>query len=501
MGLNTFNKLFFILMIIGIFFASSCGFEEETNYLPENYGKNLSEQWDFTDASNYLYDNGIEISNGTAKLESNFFNTNWKYRIPITIDNSSNSNTLTNYQIKITINSNESSFWDNIETDGRSIRFTDEDNSTLLNFWIEKFDYNNQSAIIWVKIPQIDASSNKTIYLYYGNSSADNASDGESTFIFFDDFEDGDSSDWLTYSSGDVSRPPLADPDPPAGSGSVYSLEKINNSDPNGGYKNMNLTIGLGYIFEGRIYRPSSYNGGSADRLAIEDSSYNGYGFIVNHYTSGSYIEIERRDAGTGNAIGSSVTYDPPEDSWYKFKFEMIEGGTFNFFIYNMNDVLLSSVSNVSDSNYSNFSIVIVHGGYEYYIDDLRIRKYTSPEPTVTLDDPQTVYSNSNPTLTPKNGVDFSNLNSFEHTLGQNNQGTVKYQISNDGVNWYYWNGSAWQIAENNYTYTNTEEEINNHLNDFVDEIGKGTFYFKAYFISDGTQQVELENVTLNYKR
>ncbi len=37
MRFNTVNKLLFILIIAGIFFASSCGFEEETNYLPPYY--------------------------------------------------------------------------------------------------------------------------------------------------------------------------------------------------------------------------------------------------------------------------------------------------------------------------------------------------------------------------------------------------------------------------------------------------------------------------------
>jgi hypothetical protein len=62
------------------------------------------------------------------------------------------------------------------------IRFTDSDGSTLLNYWQEA------DGIFWVKVPSIQASSTKTIYVYYGNPSATSLSNGDATFDFFDDF-------------------------------------------------------------------------------------------------------------------------------------------------------------------------------------------------------------------------------------------------------------------------------------------------------------------------
>ncbi|MEM0476126.1 MAG: DUF2341 domain-containing protein, partial [Candidatus Aenigmatarchaeota archaeon] len=47
---------------------------------------------------------------------------------------------------------------------------------------------NSANTKIWVKVPSIPANSNKTIYLYYGNPSATSMSNGDNTFIFFDDF-------------------------------------------------------------------------------------------------------------------------------------------------------------------------------------------------------------------------------------------------------------------------------------------------------------------------
>lgn len=44
--------------------------------------------------------------------------------------------------------------------------------------------------MIWVKVPLIPANGETKIILYYGNPSATDASNGELTFEFFDDFED-----------------------------------------------------------------------------------------------------------------------------------------------------------------------------------------------------------------------------------------------------------------------------------------------------------------------
>ena len=134
-----------------------------------------------------------------------WYNTNWSYRIPITINSSTS---LTDYQIKVVIDSSHSDFWNHVQPDARDVRFTDSDGLSYLPYWIEKWDHTNKKATIWVKVPNIP-NGTKTIYLYYGNPNATGigfhhdpdhpnntskgwyAGDGDNTFIFFDDFEEG----------------------------------------------------------------------------------------------------------------------------------------------------------------------------------------------------------------------------------------------------------------------------------------------------------------------
>jgi hypothetical protein len=346
--------LFLISSIIIVFQA--CGYVEESYFIVQN-----------------------------SAVGGDFFDDNWLYRQLVFIDNTGNPSQLQDYQIKLTIGNTNQDFWNGIENDARSVRFTDSDKVSMLDFWIEKFDYAGQSATFWVKIPIIAASSQKTIYLYYTNPSAVPLSSGLSSFVFFDYFEDADVSDWSILSSGGVQS--SADPAPPTGITSSFSIEKINNSDPNGGYKPIGAAISTavqGYILDGRIYRPDPYGGGAADRLAIENSANNGYGFIINHTGGSNYIGIEERISGTGSTLGSTVLYNPSENSWYKFSFHMKPGGTFDFYYMDMDDNVLSSVLNRSDTSVSSFDIVAIRGGYQYYVDDMRIRLFTNPEPSIS---------------------------------------------------------------------------------------------------------------------
>jgi Domain of unknown function (DUF2341) len=64
-----------------------------------------------------------------------------------------------------------------IKAAGADIRFVDSDNQTILDYEIERWDTSGTSTV-WVKVPQIDASSNTDyIYMYYNNNAASDAQD------------------------------------------------------------------------------------------------------------------------------------------------------------------------------------------------------------------------------------------------------------------------------------------------------------------------------------
>jgi hypothetical protein len=127
--------------------------------------------------------------------------SNWAYYKKINIAGQRGSGT--NYQLKLLVGESSGSGTNTFHVEGHSeifpstknnggdLVFLANDNSTELSYWVESVTGTtpNRVATIWVKVSD-DLSSNKSIYCYYGNSSATNLSDGENTFIFFDDFND-----------------------------------------------------------------------------------------------------------------------------------------------------------------------------------------------------------------------------------------------------------------------------------------------------------------------
>jgi len=132
---------------------------------------------------------GVVTSLGNVFWEEAVFSsrswlTGWSYRRPITITGTLN---LSNYQILVQVDTASLISAGKMRSDGGDIRFTDSDGVTLLNYWIEPGTINTANTRIWVKVPSIP-SGTKTAYVYYGNPSATSQSNGDNTFLLFDDF-------------------------------------------------------------------------------------------------------------------------------------------------------------------------------------------------------------------------------------------------------------------------------------------------------------------------
>ena len=102
---------------------------------------------------------------------------------------------LFNYQLKVKIgeSSGANSYYvhcnGNIQADFKDIRFCAGDGETLLPYYIEDITGKapNRTATCYVKIPQLPKNG-LLIYLYYGKLNAEDSSNGNATFDFFDVF-------------------------------------------------------------------------------------------------------------------------------------------------------------------------------------------------------------------------------------------------------------------------------------------------------------------------
>jgi type IV pilus assembly protein PilY1 len=178
------------------------------------------------------------------------------------------------------------------------------------------------------------------------------------------------SSGWSDYSSGAVIRSSTE-----SFESGGYSLKKINNNDPHGGYKDLSSSANYdNFVFEGWIYRPTvGTQNGQSDRLALSDNSANGYGINI----SAGTIKIEKRNGGSASNM-ETASWTRPTDQWYRFVFESVPGDKFKLTVYDNGGTELASVQTTSaDTSYNTFNRLYVHGGHEYYVDKLRVASYS----------------------------------------------------------------------------------------------------------------------------
>jgi len=227
-----------------------------------------------------------------------------------------------------------------------------------LSYWIE----SDKRA--WLRVPYIPASSNKTIYMYYGSSSAASQTNGNNTFEFFDEFADYDLSRWYNacgaYSTNGLLHIP-----------SNTSCDTVPMY-----IKDINLSDSAGYNFE----VDGEFVNGS--RLQIYQRRRNDNGYIARFWISGAATTNYQEYTGTWSGAPNVGANNMLVNTWYRIKTKV--NGTNNSFY--VNDTLIgSSAASASLSSLSNLTVGLGEYSSAVYYDDARIRKYTSTEPTITL--------------------------------------------------------------------------------------------------------------------
>jgi len=123
--------------------------------------------------TDYIYDDdNISLSPESAQLKAsdNWYDTNWLYRKSVIINNTGGAGDLVDYQVKVVLDTSNFDFSRTL-SDGSDIRITDSDGRTIIPYFIESYNSVGRSSTIWIKISDIPAVSNKTVFMYYGNSS------------------------------------------------------------------------------------------------------------------------------------------------------------------------------------------------------------------------------------------------------------------------------------------------------------------------------------------
>ena len=107
--------------------------------------------------------------------------TDWEKRAQLTIDHNDIDGALSNFPVLIYlsassgINGDDVTFiFDELGANRKKIAITTSDGLTQCYVEIEKWDSVNKQAWLWVKVPNISATADTVLYIYYDNSQPDN---------------------------------------------------------------------------------------------------------------------------------------------------------------------------------------------------------------------------------------------------------------------------------------------------------------------------------------
>jgi flagellin-like protein len=294
----------------------------------------------------------------------------WNFRKSHVIDGSA-ANAGTEYQIRliahygIGADNGENVYLGNkAKTDFGDVRFVQSDNHILLSYWLES-EVDGVTATFWVKIDGNLTVQSQTIYVYYGNNQATLDSNGETTFVFFDDFS-GDLSKWVKEKNGDHIY---------INSGHLV-LDGGTTSSPYGHTvlgSSANYSVFNDGVIEADIF-PSSN--------ALPEIGFRGvYSSNIGYKArwdcrSGSESPWMKPAYNGWNSFGTSITRCGLSNQWQKVKIEVI-GSTFKIY---SNDVLKSTVIDGQYENDGEISLQNHYGASAFY-ENIRVRKFVSLEP------------------------------------------------------------------------------------------------------------------------
>ncbi|MHA1435751.1 MAG: DUF2341 domain-containing protein [Candidatus Heimdallarchaeota archaeon] len=318
---------------------------------------------------------------------STWWDSNWNYRKRIELFH---LDSLSDYQVLIELP--VADYIGKTQSDGADIRFVLNDQTTVLDHWIEVWDESGVTNKVWVKIdidtPMMPIGFIATFYLYYGNSAAVSTSNGDNVFEFFEDFSGTslDTTKWFVseYTGGGHSLS--------VANGELHIYADCSAIELSGYYLRTNEVFNLDNFAlhaEARVANMDYYRGCAhiGDFYLVDDDNqrtglavgdYGDYQISRFQYTDHSFVKYGiSPNTGTGEII---TDYKVIGSSW-----DMdISGGTWSM-SYDPTISTFTRPFRIESYNYLQYWTNYVK--MDVYYDIIYLRNYDSTEPVYHFSD------------------------------------------------------------------------------------------------------------------
>ncbi|MFQ6123334.1 MAG: DUF2341 domain-containing protein [Candidatus Heimdallarchaeota archaeon] len=325
-----------------------------------------------------------EASHKGSKALYSLGSYDYQKRIQINVTNNMNEALSQGYSVSFSLNTWYLTNQGDLQADGDDLRIAYNDSGS----WVElnrvnTTAFNTYKTLIWFKTenPIAANSYDANYWIYYGNPSvSDPPHNPAHVFVFFDDFDDGDSAGWIAKSGSWWVE------EYPTGSGN-YVLRGSNNAyfyKETGSYGNVTLSARI------------RWEGGDRRRgvvIRFDPSVLSSYRLNMNN--NENQTELWRKYANE-NLLNSTTAFPSGMNyaagDWYCYEIAAQTVNTDDVWvrgrIYDDNMTLRMELSDLDDSVYALDAAgqLALYG--EGWFDDVIVRNFVNPEPTVELKSP-----------------------------------------------------------------------------------------------------------------
>ena len=281
----------------------------------------------------------------------------WSYRKSHVVNSASGAGA--NYQVRIKAHygsgtdSGEDVYLNShCRTDFGDVRFTDDDGTTLLDYWMEE-KVDSDYAIFWVEVADDLSSNNATIYVYYGKSDATTTSNGDNTFLLFDHFEGStlNPNKWVSTGNVAVANSEVSIWSTGASVSKIRSLAS--------------------WLYNVAVRMKVKCNDVYDETFGLRLDASPFDSAIFNRNSGGFWAQTENE----GNVTTTSVTW---LSDYHLYDVTWVSGKTK---YYRDNSLIAQHATNVPDESlYARFATY--NANTQIVMDWVAVRKYVDPEPT-----------------------------------------------------------------------------------------------------------------------
>jgi len=305
----------------------------------------------------FLVSSQICLSKTTAPADQ----SQWKFVRDISVENRGSQ--LRDAVILIELNGDNFDY-SKAKEDGSDIRFSTKANKLAgsgLSYWIEQWNTNGISRI-WVKIPKLAKNKTMAISMIYGNATANAVTNGEATFLFFDDFNDNTiTGKWKNLSIESVVE-----------EGGLLKLKE---------HDGENGMILSDFDVTGQMVVRALYQRENGDRHWVRSgiSGWNHWLSWGDYYTTDGYADgyLMIFNDSVNNLLGKTTTLHP-DDKWYRLTY-FYDGSKLKG--YRENDSVEFSMPNAS----SKLGIMTLDNDAADLYDYITVANYITTEPAIQV--------------------------------------------------------------------------------------------------------------------